>query len=76
MDYGISDIEKLQIVIDHLKTLEQNKFDLTTTMKELTSSPDSSESEINSVLEQINSITVKQNALLEQAATLDVQSDI
>lgn len=76
MDYGISDIEKLQIVVDHLRVLERNKFDLTMTMEELVSHPDSTEEEINLVLDQINAINTKQDALAQQAAALDVPGEI
>lgn len=76
MDYGISDVEKLQIVIDHLRVLERNKFDLTMTMEELISHPDSTEEEINLILDQINAINTKQDALAQQAAALDVPGEI
>lgn len=76
MDYGISDVEKLQIVIDHLRVLERNKFDLTVTMEELISHPDSTEEEINLILDQINAINTKQDALAQQAAALDVPGEI
>ena len=76
MDYGISDVEKLQIVLDHLRVLERNKFDLTVTMEELISHPDSTEEEINLILDQINAINTKQDALAQQAAALDVPGEI
>lgn len=74
MTYELSNDEKVNIIIEHLKTLETNKFDLNVSLSECYNSPDERNSDIELLNFQINAINKQQDALSQEIAELNSES--
>jgi chromosome segregation ATPase len=73
MAYELTNQEKSNIIVEHLKTLETNKFDLQASLIECQASTESQQENIDSLTFQIYEINVKQNALAKELASLNTE---
>jgi chromosome segregation ATPase len=76
MTYELSNQEKINIITEHLKTLEMNKFDLNISLSECYSSDTDRSDDINILNDQINQINKQQDALSQEMATLNLETGI
>jgi len=71
MTYQLSTEEKINIVVDHLKTLEMNKYDLQVSLIECQSSQEDQSANVESLNFQIYEINLKQDVLSKELADLN-----
>ena len=73
MTYELSNQEKANVIIEHLKTLETNKFDLQVSLTECMNSPIDQTNNIESLNFQIYEINLQQNVLSKELADLNTE---
>lgn len=73
MTYELTNQEKINIIVDHLKTLEMNKFDLEVSLTECINSSEDQSDNIESLNFQIYEIKLKQDVLAKEMADLNTE---